>query len=136
METTFMSLARKYSLVGWFSIRRSPLGPRYSSMLLWLALGCGARPTTEGTTAEKRTDSAKSQALAAARACIKNEPERYASVWGSPLQYDRADVQSAPAMGPRVFVVSIPEGAPQGLPLGRDVRVDLDTGECEPLDME
>jgi hypothetical protein len=104
-----------------------------SVLLLLLTLGCGASSTHAAAGSAGADEAAR--AIAAARACVEAEPAHYASVWGSPLDYDHADAH-ATSTEASSFIVSIPEASPRGLPSGLDVRVDLATGQCEKLDME
>lgn len=112
--------------------------------LLLVALACaiaacasasdGPRP---GRGVETTIDEA-SRALELARATVLAEPAKYRSVWGSPLELDRAVARKATWLDEphRVYWVRIPERSPRGMPVGVELEVDLATGKCRPMEME
>jgi hypothetical protein len=71
--------------------------------------------------------------IEAVRERINAEPQRFKSIWGSPLLIDQATVYHLE--GQR-YSVDIPEERADGLPCGLDLQIDLGTGECVTTPME
>jgi hypothetical protein len=75
-----------------------------------------------------------SAAIALARRCVEADPAGYRSIWGTPLEFDRATAWQMDSTG--TWIVSIPEVAPRGVPSGLDLEVDLATGAVVELPVE
>ena len=67
-------------------------------------------------------------ALDMAKACVGKSPADFRSIWGSPLDFDRAGVSKG--TGPNLVNVFIPEAAPRGKPQGLAVEINTNTGTC------
>ena len=78
------------------------------------------------------------RAIGLSRTANLADPVKYRSVWGSPLQLDRAEAREATWIDGthRVDWVRVPEASPRGLPSGLELQVELATGECRPMEME
>jgi hypothetical protein len=71
--------------------------------------------------------------VALAQACIAKSPTKYGSMWGSPLNFDKAKFSSGAPVRAYIY---IPEDRPRGAPEGLAMFVDVRTGECGRLPME
>jgi len=67
-------------------------------------------------------------ALDIAKGCVGKSPATFRSVWGSPLNFDKAGMSTG--NGTNRVNVFIPENAPRGKPQGIAVDVDTGTGAC------
>jgi hypothetical protein len=82
-----------------------------------------ADPTGRGVSPEL-----KARVVKLAKSCVQKAPDRYPSVWGSPLEFDKSDVHVRTE--PDVMYIKIPEKAPKGKPQGVALEVNLKTGQC------
>lgn len=62
------------------------------------------------------------------KSCVGKSPADFRSIWGSPLDFDRAGVSKG--TGPNLVNVFIPEAAPRGKPQGLAVEINTNKGTC------
>lgn len=99
------------------------------AIVLFVLAGCGTRPSTPPSAGREA-----GQAEAFARQCIEAEPERYASVGGSPLVPEQA--RAVRRFEDARWLVHVPEESPTTKPNGRDLYVAEDAAVCSPAPMD
>lgn len=96
-----------------------------------IALIAGAAMRSSADQPSKISPELLARAVKIARRCVDQTPERYKSVWGSPLDFDRAYALARPVHD--ALSVAIPEKDPKGKPQGVDLEVNFKSGVCTRL---
>jgi len=102
-------------------------------LIVWLLVAGTPYESLADLSGTNRTEVA-ARVIKIAKACIEKSPDLYRSVWGSPLNFDQAEVQAQP--DPDTMRVAIPEKTPKGKPQGVGILVNIKTRQCAKLTLE